>query len=73
MDKQCVFRCQFNGRNFSVFEQDNPKEEGGKIYWVYEGRRKLDKFNWFSEAGAIGSILSEFSEDFMSYLSRIWS
>lgn len=72
MDKQCVFRCQFNGRKFSVFEQDNPKREGGKIYWVYEGRRKFDQFNWFSAAGAIGSILSEFSENFMFDMKRRW-
>lgn len=72
MDGLCIFRAQFNGRKFSVIEQDHPMLNGRKIYWAYENRRRLDQIYWSTKAGAIGSILCEFSEDFVRDLGTLW-
>jgi hypothetical protein len=72
MDGQSIFRCQFNGRKFSIIEQDHPKQEGVKFYWTYEGRRRLDAFPWGTLGGALGSILVEYSQDVIHELRRVW-
>lgn len=72
MDGQCVFRAQFEGRKFRIIEQDQPKREGKKIYWVYEGRRRIDANYWFSLGAAIGSVLLEHSSDVVRDLTDRW-
>ena len=72
MDGQCIFRAQFKGRKFSIIEQDLPKLEGSKIYWVYEDRRRIDKFYWRTLGGAIGSLLMEYSLDIVHELRKVW-
>lgn len=72
MSKQCVFRAQFKGRKFSIIEQDHPKREGCKIYWVYEDRRRLDAFYWSTLGCAIGSLLVEYSQDIVHDLRKVW-
>ena len=72
MEGQCIFRCQFSGRKFSVVAQDNPKVEGSSLFWTYEGRKRLDAFPWNTLAGAIGSILCEQNARFMVDLRKVW-
>lgn len=72
MDGQCIFQAQFKGRRFRIIEQDNPKREGSKIYWAYEGRKKLDPLPWLSLAGAVGSVLCEQDVRLIADLRRVW-
>lgn len=72
MDGQCIFRAQFKGRTFRVVEKNSTILEGRKIYWVYEGRRRLDQDPWNHLGGAIGSILMEYSRDIITELREIW-
>ena len=72
MKKECVFRCQFGGRCYSIHATQNPKNEGALIYWTYIGRRKLDAFSWTSFEGALGSIMTGCPDFDISYFRRVW-
>lgn len=72
MTKECIFRCQFGGKSYSIYASPNPKREGALIYWAYLERRKLDVFCWASFEGALGSIMTECQDFDMSSFRRVW-
>ena len=72
MTKECVFRCQFSGKCYSIYASPHPKIEGERIYWTYVGRRKFDAFEWSSFEGAVGSIMAECKDFSMSGFRRLW-
>ena len=73
MEKECVFRCQFNGKMYRVLMCKHENREGMNVYWVYKGRRKKDKWPWMSLAGAVGSIMCEMGTEFMDKYKSIWA
>lgn len=72
MTKECVFRCKFGGKCYSIYASKHPKLEEELIYWTYVGRRKLDFVEWSSIEGAIGSILVEWKDFNLATLREIW-
>lgn len=70
--KQCIFRCQFDGKCYSIYASMHPKREGELIYWTYVGRRLFDHFHWDSFEGAVGSILLSNHDFHMSDFRKVW-
>lgn len=72
MKKECVFRCQFGGKCYSIYASPHPRFDGMLIYLTYVGRRRFDSGHWSSFEGAIGSILCDCKDFNMTDFGRVW-
>lgn len=72
MKKECIFRCQINGKWYRVLVEPHPNLEGHFIYWTYVERRRFDTVYWNTLAGAIGSILTVYGPEFNVEYKAIW-
>lgn len=72
MMKQCVFRCQIDGKWYRVYECVHPDDKHRTYYQTYIGRKKLDDCTWACLGAAIGSILSVVEGDVLKELMFVW-
>lgn len=75
MKKKAVFRCQFNGNRYTVYEVVDSSRVlpmQSVSYECYKNRKQYRRGHWYTIESAIGSIL--FSEEIASYESfmHIW-
>ena len=59
MKKECIFRCQRNGRTYRVVAVPNEHACRGVMYFAYIGRRRLDTIGWYNPVFAIYSVLCD--------------
>lgn len=72
MKKNCVFKCQINGKWYRVYECVHPDDEHKKFYQTYVGRKRLDLCYWSYLGSAIGSILSVLEDSVLTDLVEVW-
>ena len=72
MQKKCVFKCQFNGKWFYVYEVPHPDLSKVTYYQTYVGRKRLDHYYWSCLGSAIGSILSVLDDSVIIDLVQVW-
>lgn len=72
MTKDCIFKCQINGKWYRVYECVHPGDMRRTYYLTYVGRRRYDHSTWGSLGAAIGSILGACDGDVISDLKYIW-
>lgn len=66
MEKECIFRCQRNGRTYRVIAVPNEKTSRGMMYFAYIGRRRLEPMGWYNPEFAIDSVLCD------AFGPRLW-
>ena len=59
MTKQCVFRCQRDGKTYRVIGVPNEHASRGVMYFAYIGRRRLEPIGWYNPEYAIDSVLRD--------------
>ena len=59
MKKECIFRCQKDGRTYRVVAVPNEHASRGVMYFAYIGRRRLEPIGWYNPEFAIDSVLSD--------------
>lgn len=59
MKKECIFRCQRNGRTYRVIAVPNENSSRGVMYFAYVGRRRLERVGWFNPEFAIAGVLCD--------------
>lgn len=59
MKKECVFRCQRNGRTYRVVAVPNERASKGVMYFAYIGRRRLETIGWYNKEFAIQSVMED--------------
>lgn len=59
MERECIFRCQRNGRTYRVVAVPNEHASRGVMYFAYIGRRRLEPIGWYNPEFAIESVMCD--------------
>lgn len=59
MEKECIFRCQRDGKTYRVVAVPNKRACKGVMYFAYIGRRRLEPMAWYNPEFAIESVLRD--------------
>lgn len=59
MEKECIFRCQRNGRTYRVVAVPKENTSRGVMYFAYIGRKRLEPIGWYNPEFAIESVMSD--------------
>lgn len=72
MKKECVFKCQINGKWYYIYECVHPADKGRTYYLTYIGRKRLNHITWSCMGSAIGSILDSLEDGTLIDLVQVW-
>lgn len=72
MKKECVFKCQIDGKWYKVYKVPHQYFTREYQYVTYCGRRRLEGFQWSCIGSAVGAILDMIKPEWLNDIRVVW-